>query len=138
MAEHINNLDLFGSGGHRWLWDSPAQAVKQVATVGVQGAAAMVLWNGPRPGVVSGILRGSGSNRAGADYALSQLEEAIEKLVQSGEAVGWEDDHGHQGQSLRVVRYQRQGHRDYGATGANTYEAWQSYHCVVSEQEGNV
>jgi hypothetical protein len=137
VAEHINNLDLFGSGGHRWVWAEPGQTVKQIQTVGADGAAAMVLANGPRPGVVAGLLKTSASGREAADTALSALERQIEALVKSGEISPWEDDHGHGGQFLRIAAYRRRGAREYGASGSDTV-VLQAYECAVVEQSGNI
>ena len=97
----------------------------------------MVLWNGPRPGLVAGMLKESVSGREAADTALSALERKIEDLAKSGEVVAWEDDHGHAGLSLRIAAYRRRGAREYGASGSDTV-VLQAYECAVVEQSGNI
>jgi len=135
MAEHVGGEDLFGSGGHRWAWAPRAVAAKTFGTVGVEGVGRMVLVVGPRAALVEGVLKAAGTSRAAADADLTALEEAIEALAASGEAVPWEDDHGHAGETICVETFERAGPRQYGVGGTS---AWQFYRCRLLELTGGI
>ena len=135
MSEHVSGQGLFSSGGHRWVWGDQERRAKEFMTVAVTGAGSMLLNNGPRPGVVAGILKGDGASRASADQDLSDLEDAIEALCRTGLAYSWEDDHGHRGDHLVLRAFTREGMREYGVVGT-TWNAWQSFRVQVRELDG--
>lgn len=135
MSENIGTADLFASGGHRWSWGRQEQRAKEFQAPGVTGAGSMVLVNGPRPGVIDGVLKATASTRAGADTALDALETAVETLRRAGDVKAWEDDQAHTGDSLLVRGYDRLGPRLYGRSGSTT-TAWQQYRCEVRDLDG--
>ena len=135
MSEHIDNSNLFDSGGHRWSWGRQEQNRKEFSCPGVDGAGGMVIQNGPRPGQIEGTLKASASDRGGADTALAAQEKDIEDLRRSGLAKAWEDDHGNSGESLVIISFVPVGQRVYGQSG-DQVEAWQHYVCEVREMDG--
>ena len=124
MAEHINNTTPLSSGGHQWLWSDAAVMDKALSTVGTKGAASFALGQGPRMGVIVGELRGTGQSLALAQTALNALEAAIEALATSGAKVPWEDNLGHSGGALVILRYRRTGPR---GMSAQAKACWQRY-----------
>ena len=142
MAENIGGADLFGSGGHVWVWNPVAANRKVLQTVGTYGAGSLIVNVGPRTGVIQGrldgpaVLQATGATRAIADAAMTALEDAIEDTVCTNAAYDWEDDHGHTGtESLEVVDYIRVGPRKYGRSGAD-WAVWQHYRCTVRDLAG--
>jgi len=141
MAEHVNNLDLFGSGGHQWKWRPREKFAKRLLTVGVKGAAGMVTAlgavrctiEGPERSGGPALLKATAASKALADSAMDALELAIINLRNSEIACPFEDDAGVTGDSLAVVDYEPVGGRLYGHTGAN-YICWQYYRCTVEER----
>jgi hypothetical protein len=124
MAEHINNQTPLSSGGHQWLWGDAQVMDKALATVGCKGAASFALGQGPRLGAIVGELRGTGQSLALAQTALNALEAAIEALIASGAKVPWEDNLGHSGTALVILRYRRTGPRGLSAPAK---ACWQRY-----------
>jgi hypothetical protein len=143
MGEAVNNVDLFGSGGHVWAWDQPDGFSKRITTVAVAGAAMIRTQVGPRACRIIGrdggpaLLRASGADWAGASAALDALEQLIEDLRDAGTSCPWTDDAGRGGSALVVVEYQRAGARAFGPAG-DAYEAWQFYTAVLVELTGNI
>jgi len=135
MSENVSGQNLFSSGGHRWVWGDQERRAKEFSTVAVNGAGAMLLHNGPRPGVIAGILKGDGTSRAMADQDLSDIETAVEALCRTGLAYSWEDDHGHRGDHLGLRAFVREGMREYGMVGTTWY-ALQDYRVQVRELDG--
>jgi hypothetical protein len=135
MSENVSGQNLFASGGHRWVWGEQEHRAKEFSTVAVAGAGSMLLNNGPRPGVIAGLLKGNGASRVAADKALSGLEAAIETLCRTGLAYSWEDDHGHRGDHLVLRAFTREEPREYGIVGA-AWNAWQRYRIQVRELDG--
>lgn len=139
MAEHINNQDLLGSGGHQWRWGEPVMVDKTLGTVAVRGASRYITHRGPRPATIAGkgggpaLLKAVGANRAAADAAMTDIEDAIEDLVLSGSVVAWEDDCGHSGDRLVLTRYRRSGPRIYSA---DSTRCWQRYVLEVMDLTG--
>lgn len=123
MAENVNGLDLFGSGGHRWAWGPPAVTEKKLGTAGTIGEA------GIRTHVGSATVRVAGVLKAADNAALTALEQAIEQLAADRTACTWEDDIGNTGEAMVVVEYQRSGQRQYG-----TGTVWQFYTVTAEER----
>ena len=141
MSEHIDNGDLLGSGGHVWLWDDANITRKSVGSVAIIGTYGQVTAIGARAGRVAGrdgaqaLLTASGASKAAADAAMTALEAAIEVLITGGDEVAWEDDHGHSGTALVLLKYNRPGHRKYGRDGSD-WVAWQFYSLEFEERNG--
>ena len=142
MAENVNGQTTWlASGGHQWLWDSPAITRKEVGSAGLKGAFDMTTAVGARAGAIAGkdgapgLLTGTGNTRALADAALSTYEATIEQLIESGDQVSWEDDTGRYGYFLRLLTFRRVGPRHYGKTGS-TYSAWRYYLLQFVELSG--
>jgi hypothetical protein len=130
MPEHINNQTPLSSGGHQWLWGDASVMDKALATVGTRGAVSFALGQGPRMGVIVGELRGTGQSLALAQTALNVLEAVIEALAASGAKVAWEDNLGHSGAALVILRYRRTGPR---GLSAQAKACWQRYEIVVRD-----
>lgn len=136
MSEHIDNKNVFDSGGHRWSWAERHRRSKVIAATGVAGEGSFLLHTGGRPGVIAGLLKATASDFASANAALNALEAGIEALADSGLAYLWEDDVGHSGKHLKVANYKPAGERICGQSGAG-YEAWQHYQIEVIDLDGN-
>ncbi|HOD79950.1 MAG: hypothetical protein BWX88_02765 [Planctomycetes bacterium ADurb.Bin126] len=134
MAENVGGSDIFGSGGHLWLWGPRPQAVKSLRTVGESGAARMVLGTYERRAVIQGRDGSAAYLVAASDAALTVLESAIETLRHDGTVCSWEDDAGRSGDALVVEDYQRLGQREYNPAGT---EVWQAYRAVVVDLLGS-
>jgi len=130
MSEHINNTTPLSSGGHQWLWGDAQVMDKALATVGTKGAVSFALGQGPRMGVIVGELRGTGQSLALAQTALNAREAAIEALAASGSKVAWEDNLGHHGTALVILRYRRTGPRGLSAPAK---ACWQRYAIEVRD-----
>ena len=133
MSENIGGSDLFGSGGHVWLWGAKGVSAKVVGSVGVAGVARFVLGTGGRPFQVVGkggpaLLKASDSTKAAADAALNTLIDAIQNAVDTGTIYSWEDDASRTGDALMIASFQPAGPRRYGRTGG-AWQAWQYYTC---------
>jgi len=135
MSEHVDGSNVFSSGGHRWSWGERAVLRKTLTAVGVEGAASIRLARGARPGLVAGLLKATGADRAAADSALDALEKALETLAAGEGPYTWEDDQAHSGEGLLVLAYRRSGGRQYGLTGT-TWTAHQLYAAEVLELDG--
>ena len=142
MVENIDGNDLLASGGHQWSWDGPAAVRKELVTAGVRGAWSYVTAVGARAGRVIGLggrgpalLTATEASRAVADSTLDAIEGHIEGLVESGEAVAYEDDAAHTGVRLVLTSYRRLGPRIYGQVGAQV-SAWQYYVLEVRDLDG--
>jgi hypothetical protein len=103
---------------------------KALAIVGTRGAVSFALGQGPRMGVIVGELRGTGQSLGLAQTALNALEAAIEALAASGAKVAWEDNLGHSGLALVILRYRRQGPRGLSAPAK---ACWQRYAIEVRD-----
>lgn len=145
MAENINSVDLFGSGGHLWVWQGRQVARKILQTVGTRGAARMVTALPPLVCMIDGfggaaaVLKGSGLSRALADAALDAVESPIVALEASGAAKAWEDDQAHSGTALVIDEYMPLGHREYAtqtAGAVTTHYALQRYRCRLIDLSG--
>ncbi|MDD4891362.1 MAG: hypothetical protein PHU85_15685 [Phycisphaerae bacterium] len=142
MSEHIDNLDLLGSGGHVWLWDDRVREQKVVGSAGIVGAYSMITSLGERAGRIAGkngaraVLKATGASKAVADAALNVIEAAIEAYCDLGTEVEWEDDQAHTGTALVLVSYRRIGGRLYGASGASV-AVWQFYELILRENNGS-
>jgi hypothetical protein len=140
MAENIGGADLFGSGGHIWIWTEGQAMDKQLGTAGTIGGGNLRTYIGPARWRIEGkrgpaILAASNSTRANADADLDILEEAILSRRRSGTIYGWEDDQGHTGAALIIDDYQRIGRRTYEHRGS-TWTVWQRYQCAGRELTG--
>lgn len=141
MAEHIDNLDLLGSGGHVWVWSEPAITRKSVGSVAIWGEYQQVTAVGARAGRIGGrdggpaILKASAPTKAAADAAMNAIEAEIEYLVTGGYEVTWEDDQSHSGIALVLTAYRRVGSRQYSYNGA-TERVWQGYRLDIAEMDG--
>jgi len=143
MPENINGTNLLSSGGHGWQWSGPAGLTKRISTAGVKGEYAFSVGVGARPGRIAGaaqsrgpaLLCATGATRALADAALTAIEAPIEALIESGQAVAWEDDAGRSGSRLVLTAYRPMGPRTYGMQGA-THHAWQHYVIEFVELDG--
>lgn len=142
MSENVGGVDLFGSGGHLWIWDAPAVSQKVLEAVGTYGAARMTLGGSPRICTIAGdaggpaLLKASAASKALADAALSALELAITDLQLLGTAAGWEDDAGHTGSDIVVDQYIPAGPRRYSTGSDGTVYVWQPYRCRLIELSG--
>ena len=140
MSENIGGADIFGSGGHIWMWGARLSAAKTIRSVGVSGAARFSLGNFERPFQIRGkagpgLLKATGGDQAEADTALNVLIDVIELLKTSGTISSWEDDQGRSGDALMITDFQLAGRRLYGLTGS-PYGAWAHYICGGVELEG--
>jgi len=133
MAENINTANLFSSGGHRWVWGVRDQGVKQLQTPGESGAARFVLGSYARPCTIQGMDGGPAVLVGTNDADIDGQEAAIEALVNDSTVCDWEDDAGHSGASLQVVRYERIGERHTASVGG---AVWQFYKCTLIELDG--
>ena len=141
MSENINGSDMLSSGGHVWLWDDVGITRKSVGSVAIRGAYGQVTAVGVRAGRITGrdgspaLLTASGATKAAADTAMTTLEAALEDLIVFGDEVAWEDDHGHAGIALVLLKYARSGHRKYGRSGSD-WVVWQNYNLTFEERTG--
>lgn len=141
MAEHVDNADLFGSGGHVWAWQGRDVTAKQFGAVGTSGAGRIVTHVGARACRIQGadggpaILKAVADSRQSADEALDGLEEAIEELIRGGRSCRWGDDSGRSGDDLVVAAYRRIGPRRYGHAGG-PWTVWQDYIAELVELKG--
>ena len=141
MAENVNGEDLFGSGGHVWVWGEPPQVDKVLRTPGIIGAMNIKLLSGEWPVAIRGrnggpaLLRAGGATRADADAAMTALEDAIELLRETAAECTWEDDQGHTGSALVIKSFSRSGPRRYGREGTD-WTCWQYYVCSMVELTG--
>ena len=142
MSEHINNLELLGSGGHVWLWGSRNRVSKLVGVAGTAGEEFMQTQLGARPGRIAGrngrpgILKGFGETNQDADADLTAKENAIEALCDGDVAVPWEDDRGRSGPRLIVNNYNTVGERTYGNEPEGQKSVWQFYTLDVIDLDG--
>ncbi len=140
MAENVNALDIFGSGGHVWTWGRRQNTGKTLGSAGISGAASILIALGPRPVRIEGrnggpaLLTASGASRAAADTAMNVLETAIEGLIEAGTMCAWEDDRGGTGTAM-VVKAFNPGRRTYSTVGA-TVRCWLNYTCDMVELSG--
>ncbi len=122
MSE-IDHRYLLDSGGHVWLWGERRQAAKVLSTPGVAGESRSVLGNHGRPFEIVGrmggkpILTATGTSRSSADDALNAVEADIDALVESGQAVAWEDDKGRSGTNLVLTSFIPDNNRQYAEHG---------------------
>ena len=140
MSENVGGSDIFGSGGHIWLWGPRLARAKTIRSVGISGAARFSLGNFERPFQIRGkggpaLLKASGASKAAADTALNALWDAIEQLKDDGTISSWEDDQGRSGDALVITELIPAARRLYGKTG-DTHYAWQHYLCSGVELEG--
>jgi hypothetical protein len=143
MSEHINNETWLSSGGHQWQWGPLAAVRKTLTSVGIIGGWSGVTAIGPRPGRIAGrqggpaMLKATGADRAAADVALTAIIATIESAVAYGYEYAWEDDQGHSGAALVLVRFMPVGPRIYGRSGGSLY-ANQPYVLDVADNEGGL
>ncbi len=135
MGDMINGSALLGSGGHVWIWEPRNRFEKVIELTGATGAFSQVTCQGSRNARIAG-RGGVGANGhallvADDDGSLSALESGIEVLVDSGQECNWNDDQGHLGTQLVLVKYARQGHRIYSGG-----HVWQYYTLDVRENSG--
>ena len=141
MAENVNGVDLFGSGGHVWLWGDRARNRKSLGTAGVVGEAQILVNLGRRPLTIAGVgrspalLKATGVSRAAADAALTALERAIEACCDTGTVYTWEDPQGRTGAALTLHGYRRLGHREYSG---DNLTVWQYYRVEGAELLGDL
>lgn len=134
MAEGVGGSDIFGSGGHTWLWARRPIREKQLSTVGTGGVAVIHLNAGPRGVQIVGakgapaILKSGAvqDTKALADAALDTKEAAIETLIANGTVSSWEDDRANTGSYLKLTAYNRVGPRIYARPGGK-WVVWQFY-----------
>ncbi len=136
MAEHIDDIAMLSSGGHRWDWGQPIVHGKTLQTIATTGAAHIVTSNGPRPVTITGMLKVSGGDKATVDAAMGQLLKAIEIVRMIGKQCDWEDDAGRTGDALVVKDFNVQPGTYSPAGGGGTWTLWQSYRIEAIELKG--